>query len=116
MVESDDTRERLVMLCGSARKRTSVFTRKRPNKWSPTSLCGPGSIEPFTEAGAWDFIVCCLQDGIHIEAIPLDKPPGKIGHVMLIPGNHGEYIYIKLEIVGEMVFGRSFHVSDKRKN
>jgi len=116
MAESSDIRERLAMLCRSARKRTSIFTKKRPNKWSPTSICRPGSIEPFTEAGAWEFIACCLQAGVKIETIPLDKPPDKIGYVMLVPGNHGEDVYIKLEIVGEMVFGRSFHVSEKRSH
>ena len=46
-----------------------------------------------------------------METITLDKPPGKIGYVMLVDGNYSEKIYIKLEIVGEKVFGRSFHAS-----
>lgn len=116
MAESDDIRKRLTLLCRSSRKRTSIFTKKRPNRWSPTSICRPGSIDPFTEAGAWEFIATCLEDGVEIEVITLDKPPDKIGYVMLVPCDHGEKIYIKLEIVGDMVFGRSFHVSEKRNH
>lgn len=116
MAESDDIRKRLTLLCRSSRKRTSIFTKKRPNRWSPTSICRPGSIDPFTEAGAWEFVAICLEDGVEIEVITLDKPPDKIGYVMLVPGDHGEDIYIKLEIVGDKVVGRSFHVSEKRNH
>lgn len=114
MAGSDDIRKRLALLCRSGRKRTSIFTKKRPNRWSPTSICRPGSIDPFTEAGAWEFVADCLDSGVDIEVITLDKPPDKTGYVMLVPCDHGEEIYIKLEIVGDMVVGRSFHVSEKR--
>jgi hypothetical protein len=74
-------------------------------------VCEKGSITPFTEAGAWEFIACLIEDNVEIETITLDKPPGKTGYVMLVTGNYNEEIYIKLEIVGDKVFGRSFHVS-----
>ena len=111
MAELDDLRVRLAKFCRSKRHREARFTKKRPVKWHPTSVCEIGSTIPFTEAGAWEFIACLIDDGVEIEVIILDKPPGKTGYVMLVPGNYNEKIYIKLEIVGEKVFGRSFHTS-----
>ena len=111
MAVPDDLRARLATLCRSKRTRETSFSRKRPVKWHPTSVCEMGSTSPFTEAGAWEFIACLIEDGTEIETIILDKPPGKTGYVMLVQGNYNERIYIKLEIVGEKVFGRSFHAS-----
>lgn len=111
MAEPDDLRARLAKLCRSKRHREARYTKKRPVKWHPTSVCEAGSTTPFTEAGAWEFIACLIEDGTKIDVITLNKPPGKIGYVMLVQGNYNEKIYIKLEIVGEMVFGRSFHAS-----
>lgn len=111
MVVPDDLRERLAKLCRSKRHREATFSKARPIRWHPTSVCELGSTSPFTEAGAWEFIACLIEDGTEIETITLDKPPGKTGYVMLVQGNYNEEIYIKLEIVGDKVFGRSFHAS-----
>lgn len=111
MVVPDDLRKRLAKMCKSKRTYEVSFSKKRPTRWNPTSLCAVGTTSPFTEAGAWEFIACLIEDGTEIEAIPLDKPPDKTGYVMKVPGNYNDIIYIKLEIVGEKVFGRSFHAS-----
>lgn len=111
MAEPDDLRSRLAKLCRSRRHREAEFSKKRPIRWHPTSVCEPNSTVPFTEAGAWEFIACLIEDGTEIEEIILDKPPGKTGYVMIAQGNYNEQIYIKLELVGEKVFGRSFHIS-----
>jgi len=116
MAVSSDIRANLALLCRSKRTRSSIFTEKRPNKWSPTSVCVPSKLYPFTEAGAWEFVADCLERGFDVEIITLDKPPGKTGYVMLVPCEHGEEIYIKLELVGDRVFGRSFHISEKRNH
>ncbi len=114
MAAPDEIRKQLAKLCRSTRTRTETWTRKRPNRWSPETICAPGTIDAFTNAGAWEFIAQCLDDGVDIEVMTLDKPPGKTGYVMLVPGNHNESIYIKLEIAESKVIGRSFHVSEKR--
>ena len=69
---------------------------------------------PFTGAGAWHFIVELLEAGQDVEQIVLDMPPGATGYVLVVPGaeNNSE-IYIKLELVGNTVHGRSFHISTK---
>ena len=115
MAVPDDLRARLTKLCMSKRHRVTKFSSKRPVRWHPTSVCDLGSTTPFTESGAWEFIACHIEDGTQIKTITLDKPPDKIGYVMLVGGNCNEKIYIKLEIVGEKVFGRSFHASGEQE-
>ncbi len=67
---------------------------------------------PFTEAGAWEFIAIQLENGHEVNEVTLDKPPGCTGYVLEIAGEDGQAtIYIKLEIVGTKVYGRSFHYS-----
>lgn len=112
MAVSNGIRQQLAKLCCSTRTRTVSFSRKRPHRWSPQAVVVPGTIEVFTEFGAWALIVKLLQEGVEVNEIKLDKPPDKIGYVILAAGANNENIYIKLEIVGDKVLGRSFHVSD----
>lgn len=46
--------------------------------------------------------------------IELDIPRGKTGYVMKLDGYGGDEIYIKLQLAGEFVIGRSFHASIKK--
>lgn len=71
--------------------------------------------QPFTDAGAWDFIVENLRAGCQVMRVDLEKPPGKTGYVMKLQGAQGRpFIYVKLQIVSGVVYGRSFHNSDPR--
>lgn len=112
MTVTDDFRTMLIKLCRSSRTRTASFEPRRPTKWSPTSLTVPGTQDAFTDAGAWEFIACCIEEGVEIEIIILDKPPNKKGYVMLVPGNNNDVIYIKLQVENNKVIGRSFHASE----
>jgi hypothetical protein len=51
------------------------------------------------------------QDAV-IEEVVLDKPPGKIGYVLKLPGANNRKIYVKLQVCGDHVRGRSFHESE----
>jgi len=53
-----------------------------------------------------------IEAGHPIKTIILDKPPGKIGYVLITEGAPGRPdIYIKLQIGSGRVYGRSFHPS-----
>jgi hypothetical protein len=52
------------------------------------------------------------MDGAEIEEIILDKPFGKKAYVMKLLGVQSQ-IYIKLQLGGCEVIGRSFHLSSK---
>ena len=68
----------------------------------------------FDTESAWGFIYDLLEQGVEVEQITLDKPPGKTGYVLFGDGPGGRRIYIKLQFVGNLVAGRSFHLSDEK--
>ena len=113
MAVSDDIRKQLVRLAGARRTRTSVFSAARPTHWEPANVRRPDTGEVFTPDGAWTFVADLLAQGVDIETIVLDKPPGRTGYVVVCDGWSGEKIYIKLELGSGMVVGRSFHVSTR---
>lgn len=108
----ENIRQELIRLASSSRTRTSKFTREAPCDWRPQNVLDPSTGEPFTDVGAWHFIVDCLTHLTceEIDMIVLDRPPGKSGYVLIRPGAHGRpSIYIKLDIISGAVRGRSFH-------
>ena len=110
---SNDIRWQHVALSKSRKSRTSVFTPARPTHWAPFEVLRPDSGEPFTPDGAWRFIVELLEGGVDIDVIELDTPPARKGYVIMAEGFEGEKIYIKLQLGGGQVIGRSFHHSIK---
>ncbi len=102
----------LRLLCASRRTRT--VARGLPNRWEPWSIRDPASGEYFDTESAWRFIHELLERGVEVEVIDLDHPPGKKGYVLFGEGPGGERIYIKLQFAGDLVAGRSFHLSDEK--
>lgn len=106
------TREELVRLSSSRKTRTTVFTSKTPCEWRPHTVVDPRHAMYFTDAGAWDFVVDLITDGHELKPITLRAPPGAIAYEILTAGVAGApKIYIKIQIMSNMVYGRSFHYS-----
>jgi hypothetical protein len=77
-------------------------------------MTDPRTGEVFTEDGAWEYVAQSITNGIEIEMIDLDHPPGKNGYVMLLPSHDPRVpIYVKLQFGGDCVIGRSFHYSTR---
>jgi hypothetical protein len=77
-------------------------------------MTDPRTGEIFTEDGAWEYVAEQIIAGVKIEIVELDHPPGKKGYAMLIPSHdHTMPIYVKLQLGGDCVIGRSFHYSTK---
>ena len=73
-------------------------------------MTDPRSGKVFTEDGAWQYAAEMIDAGVDIDVIDLDHPPGKKGYVMLIPSHDPTTpIYVKLQLGGAFVIGRSFH-------
>lgn len=108
---SQQDRAELVRRAGSRRTRRIGFTPARPVKWHPTTLIHPAWGEPFTTDNCWSFIAAAIADGAPVEEIVLRHPPGKRAFVLKLPGAGGLTIYIKLELLSDVVLGRSFHES-----
>lgn len=81
-----------------------------PRDWRPNQVIEPGSGQPFTAVGAWEFIVGLLEDGVEIQPKTLDD--GKSAYVMLAPLGD-KVLYVKLQLGNGRVIGRSFHYSEK---
>ena len=110
---SNDIRWQLIALARSRRTRSSQFSPSRPTHWAPYEVRRPDSGEAFTADGAWNFIVELLEGGCDIEEIVLAQPPGRRAYVILVDGWAGDKIYIKLQLGGGVIIGRSFHMSKR---
>lgn len=71
----------------------------------------PEHREPFTADGCWSFVADAIAAGAAVEVIALKQPPGKRGFVIMLPGMDGAVIYVKLQLLSDVVLGRSFHLS-----
>lgn len=112
MTSLDGIRAELIRLCGSQRTRRVPRSPEVPCRWFPWETRDPNTDQPFTEAGAWEFVRNALMANHPIEVVELTKPAGKAGYVMHLPGGPGRPpIYVKLQIVSGFVYGRSFHIS-----
>jgi hypothetical protein len=105
-------RRRLIALAKSRRTRRTDFVANMPSRWGPTSITDPRSGCPFTEDGAWEYIISSLEGGAELEEIILEKPPGRSAYVFFLESKFKEKIYVKLQICGDYVRGRSFHYSE----
>jgi hypothetical protein len=111
MAISAKIRSRLACLARSRRTRQVEFSSQSPHRWQPAQTTNPKTKQVFTEDAAWEFIADAIDSGAPIEEIILDKPPGKTGYVLKLPGANST-IYVKLQLLGSHVRGRSFHPSD----
>jgi hypothetical protein len=111
MAEEASIRIRLIAFAQSKRTRRIEFTPKTPSRWQPRQFTDPRSGQAFTDEGAWNYIVEQLEAGTRIEKIVLKKPPGSKGYVLFLPGATKQKIYVKLQVCGDHVKGRSFHES-----
>jgi len=83
-----------------------------PCRWQPRQFTDPRSRQAFTDESAWEYIVQNLQANVEIQEMTLDKPAGAKGYVLKLAGANKRKIYVKLQICGDHVRGRSFHESE----
>ncbi len=104
--------------CARMARRRSTRALGWPRDWNPGGVCDPRQDQTvFTEAGAWEFIADLLDDGCEVETKLLDSPPGGKGYVILTSGGAGKPdVYIKFQVIGNRIFGRSFHYTHHEKN
>lgn len=105
-----EIRRQLIVLCSRRSARTSEWTADRPTEWRPTAVMNPDG-QPFTDAGAWDFVVECLESGVSLTPVTLEKPAGKVAYTFTVPVC-AEEVYVKLQLGSGAVIGRSFHYSN----
>ena len=68
----------------------------------------------FTEAAAWELIADMLERGHNVEEIKLRQPPHAKGYVMKVElAPDLPTLYVKLQLWGGKIVGRSFHYSER---
>ena len=74
-----------------------------------------GGLSPtYTDGAAWELIATRLDEGHEVEVVDLRKPPGAKGYVMKISlGRDEPDVYVKLQLRGRQIAGRSFHYSTR---
>lgn len=108
-----EARHQLAALAKRAHSRKTAGDRTRPCKWWPHTVRTTIRDMYFTDAGAWQFIVECLEGAVPLEEVVLRKPEGKCAYVMkvhVLPDH--PTLYIKLQLGAGAVIGRSFHYSE----
>lgn len=107
-----ENRRQLAQLARQKKKRR--VPSELPCTWRPSAVINPEDDQPFTPAGAWEFIARLLEDIVDQEVTPviLDCPIGKQAFSMLCPVPGGN-LYIKVHFgAGHTILGRSFHYSE----
>ncbi len=83
-----------------------------PCDWQPTTVNNPNVNIPFDDISAWRFIGELAVSGHPIEVKQLDQPPGDTAYVMIVElEKNRPKLYIKVQLKGGAIFGRSFHYS-----
>ncbi len=83
-----------------------------PTVWRPWEVPSPVSGMPFTEREAWNYIADLLEKNHPWKEITLNKPPGcKAFEMTVAIAGSNEMLYIKIHLLGDYIYGRSFHLS-----
>jgi hypothetical protein len=115
--ERDDlaiVRSELSRLAKRKEDRITEWSRQVPTEWTPGKVVNPEVDMTFTEAGSWQFVAELLDTGHPIQQIVLRQSRSEVAYVMLIDLKPGmPKLYIKLQLKGGKICGRSFHYSDR---
>jgi len=115
--ERDDlasVRSELSRLAKRKQDRITEWSRQMPTEWTPGKVVNPEVDMPFTEAGAWHFVAHLLDTGHPIQQVTLRQSHSEVAYVMLVDLKPGTpKLYVKLQLKGGKICGRSFHYSDR---
>lgn len=96
--------------------RSTHFSPAIPCDWAPESVVDTRYDMYFTSLGAWSYIIDLLESGHRFTPKPMDKPPNTVAYETVIDcGPNLPPLYIKLQILGGKILGRSFHNSVKKQ-
>jgi hypothetical protein len=107
-------RSELSRLAKRRQDRITEWSREMPTEWTPGKVINPEVDMPFTEAGAWHFVGELLDAGHPIQEVSLRHSHGEVAYVMRVDLKPGTpRLYVKLQLKGARICGRSFHYSDR---
>ncbi len=113
---SEAERDLLISACRDKNRRFVERTRERPTEWRPYEVLVPDLAEfniCYTDNTAFEFAAEQISAGYAVKKIALRHPQGSHGYEMTFLRADHRVLYVKLELKGQSVFGRSFHFSTK---
>jgi hypothetical protein len=112
--ENEDLRREIARLARDKKRRIVPNSPKIPCVWQPLTVTNPESDLPFTSERAWQFIAELIEAGHPIQEVTLEKPMGDTAYVMEVElAPNTTLLYIKVQLKGGQILGRSFHYSTK---
>lgn len=106
----------LVSRCRDPGRRTDGRKMGMANRWQPYTVRHPELYGYFSDAGAWDFIADCLEEGLELKRLPQSAEfPDYAAYMVYLPIHGERRIYMKVAARPEldMVIGISFHYSNE---
>ena len=111
---TDAERALLIAACRNRKRWFIERTRQRPSEWRPFEVLQHVEFNlPFTDQTAFAYLADQLSATCAVTKVVLRDPPDAIGYEMTFGLPGARVLYAKLELNGQVVFGRSFHLSVK---
>lgn len=105
----EDVRQRIIKLARD--KKCRIVPRNLPCRFTPNDVVNPNTGMYFDMVTAWYFIADLAESGHPIGEIMLDNPKGEKAYVMVVASEKDfSGVYIKVQLKGNMIYGRSFHI------
>ena len=112
MEDLSEVRREIARLAYRKELRIVPRSPNMPCDWNPTTVINPDVGIPFSDISAWRYIAHLAESGHPIEKKVLDQPPGDIGYIMIVElAENPSPLYIKVQLKGGRIYGRSFHCS-----
>ena len=109
-----EIRRLIVLLAGRKSARKVPRSATTPCRWVPTTVTNPDVDMPFDDISAWHKIAEVVEEGCKIEEVILAHPEGEKAYVMIVElAPNMPKLYIKVQLKGQFIFGRSFHYSNE---
>jgi hypothetical protein len=111
LTDVEAARPCLALLCRDPGKRINPPAIDLPNDWRPFTVTHPTFLSRFNDAGAWEFIADCLEQGAPITCKPPSPEHPDHAYVMIEAGEGMKRVYMKIAIKPGLakVVGISFH-------
>jgi hypothetical protein len=109
-----EIRKEIASLASRKNARFVPRSPEMPCDWKPTTVYNPEVGMCFTDISAWHYIADLAESEHPMEEITLKQPEGEKAYEMIVKLEPNvPDLYIKVQLKGGKIFGRSFHYSTK---
>ncbi len=108
-VDLEGVRKRIIQLARD--KKCRIVPHNLPCRFNPDEVINPETGMYFDKISAWHFIADLAESQYPIREITLENPKGEKGYEMIVKAHQNfPDVYIKVQLKGNMIYCRSFHL------